>query len=431
MAARRHPTDAVDALDRRVDLNEVGSRATAALTRWVLGTGLLWLHALAFVVVGLGLLLRNILTDPAHITVGEPLLRWGVVLAAHAAAVAIGWTVWRVAHPPPRRPVYRQIPRAAIRAGRPAPLAAEPVWYPNASANGHANGHNGHWNGHADGAPPNGAARASHLPHPAGAWPSPPRTVVTSRPVTTLVVATARDGLASARRRYRRDNRPPAQHASGTHPQQPWAGGPPAQQPSGGHAPSPWAGGAPAQPDGALPPTNGSGPAHAPDEQPATSWSAAYSRDEVISVTQVDAGSAQGLGEPPTGEADGTDPVRSWLDGYLDGQDRERESRWTWVEAAASTWLARGEDPQHALPASAPDESPTPARHEDRPLDTTPADPPASPRGGDRAFNAPLAKPSPPARGDGRPRDAAQDLATTDDPSRPQPAPYGHGASPG
>lgn len=404
MAARRHPTDAVDALDRRVDLNEVGARATTALTRWVLGTGLLWLHALAFVVVGLGLVLRNILTDPADITVDGPLLRWGIFLAGHAAAVAIGWTIWRVAHPPAARPVYRPIPRPALASGRRAQLTAEPVWYPDGSANGH-------WNGAANG----------HVPHPAGAWPTEPRTVVTSRRVTTLVVATARDGLASARRRYRRDAHPPAsaQSPNGTHP---------AQQPSGAHQPQPWAGGAPAQPNGALPPTNGVDPAHTQGERPATSWSAAISRDEVISVTQVDADATQGLGEWPTGEADGTDPVRSWLDGYLDGQGREREARWTWVEAAASTWLARGEDPRHALPASA--DPSTPGRDEDGPLDVTPADPPTAPRGGDRPSNAPPVEPSPPARGDGRPRDAAPDLAVADDPSRPPPAPHGPDASP-
>lgn len=320
MAARRHPTAPVDALDRRIDWTDVGARATAGLTRWVLGPGLLSLHALAFVVVGLGMTLWNILTDPADIAVGEPLLRWGIVLALHAAAVLIGWAAWRVIRPPAPRPVYRPVPRTALGSSRPAPLVAEPVWYPNSSANGAMNGS---VNGHAE--------------HPAGAWPEPPRTVVTSRRVTTMVVATARDGIASARRRYRRDQRPA--QPNGTHPPQPGA----------------YAGASPAQaPHGSLPPANGIDPVRPASDQPASSWSAAVSRDEVISVTQIGPEPALSDTEPAAdGEHDGTDPVRSWLDGYLDGQVREREARWTWVEAAASTWLARGETPEPALPAPA------------------------------------------------------------------------------
>jgi hypothetical protein len=350
MATRRHPagrlraerSDRLDALDRRIDWTDVSARATAGLTRWVLGAGMLSLHALAFVVGGLGMLLANILTDPSDITVGEPLLRWGIVLALHAAAVLIGWTIWRVVHPPAARPAYRPLPRPAIGAGRPAPVTAEPVWYPDGSANGH----------------PNSAANG-HVTHPAGAWPAPeqPRTVVTSRRVTTLFVATARDGIASARRRYRRDQRPP--QPNGAQPPQP-------EQAQPGHG---WAqpGAAPAQaPSGSLPPTSGVDPATPRTATKGSSWSAAIARDEVISVTQIGPEPTAGDVGRPTGEEQVPDPVRSWLDGYLDGQGREREARWTWVEAAASTWLARGEEAQPALPAPADPSAPD----TDRPIDS-------------------------------------------------------------
>ena len=353
MAPRRHPTrrlrgEQLDALDRRIDWTDVSARATAGLTRWVLGTGLLSLHALVFLVVGLGMLFANILTDPSDITVGGPLLRWGIVLALHAAAVVIGWTIWRVVHPPAERSTYRPLPRATLDVGRPAPLTAEPVWYPGGSANGHLNG-----------------SGNGHVPHPAGAWQAreQPRTVVTSRRVTTTVVATARDGLAAARRRYRRDQRPPEPN-----------GVPPTR--AGGPAGQPWAqpGTAPGQvPNGSPPTADVPHPAHAPHEWPTTSWSAAITRDEVISVTQIDPGPdphAHRAGD----EEQVSDPVRSWLDGYLDGQGREREARWTWVEAAASTWLARGEEAHSALPA------PTQpgASEADRPIDMVTADPLAS-----------------------------------------------------
>ena len=346
MAARRRPTAPVDALDRRIDWTDASARATAGLTRWVLGPGLLSLHTLAFVVVGLWMVFANILTDPADLTFREPLLRWGIVLAGHAAAVAIGWTIWRVAHPPAARPAYRPIPRTALAAGGPDARAGQPAWHPNGTTNGHVP--NGAMNGHmTSGASPNGAMNG-HGPRPTGAWPEPTRTVVTSRRVTTLVVATARDGFASARRRYRRDARPQPNgtyqpDANGAHPGQPWAhaGGPPTQGPNGN-----------------LPLTDEVHPAWAADGQPAGGWSAAAMRDEVLSVTQV--GPAGGDGEQL-----GTDPVRSWLDGYLDGQGGEREARWTWVEAAASTWLARGEAPEPALSASAE----APASEDDRILE--------------------------------------------------------------
>ena len=362
MAPRRHPTgrlrgEQLDALDRRIDWTDVSARATAGLTRWVLGTGLLLMHALVFLVVGLGMLFANILTDPSDITAGEPLLRWGIVLGLHAAAVLIGWTIWRVVHPPAERSAYRPLPRAALGVGRPAPLTAEPVWYPDGSANGHVNG-----------------AGNGHAPYPAGPWQAweQPRTVVTSRRVTTTVVATARDGLAAARRRYRRDQRPPV--PNGVYPAP--AGGPPGQA---------WAqpGTAPGSvPNGSPPTAYVPHPADAPHGQPTTSWSAAITRDEVISVTQIEP--RPDPHAPRAGDEDHvSDPVRSWLDSYLDGQGREREARWTWVEAAASTWLARGEETHSALPA--PTEPGAPEA--DRPIDTIPADPLASaaPRPGDPA----------------------------------------------
>lgn len=332
MARRRRPsTPAVDALDRGVDWSRAATLASQGLPRWVLGTGLLSLHVAAFVVVGLGMLLWNILRDPADITVTGPLTGWGVVLAAHAAAVGVGMLVRRVVSPPAARPAYRPLPRALPREARPTwtgePMAVTPS--PDGSRNG-------------------------HLPHAPAAWPEPPRSVVTSRRVTTLVVATARDGFASARRRYRRQQQTGPMGGTA---QSPWAGAAPTRSPNGALAASngvhhqahqgvndhhPATNGHDPSANGLHPRVDGDGAGWQADPAAGSTWMAAISRDEVISVTQVGADGGDGAG----------DAVHSWLDGYLDGHGQEREARWTWVEAAASTWLARGDAPEPALSAA-------------------------------------------------------------------------------
>ena len=55
---------------------------------WLLGTGLLAAHVGAYLLGATGLLLLNLLRSPHDLWFWEPLRAWGVLLAAHAAAVA-------------------------------------------------------------------------------------------------------------------------------------------------------------------------------------------------------------------------------------------------------------------------------------------------------------------------------------------------------
>jgi len=256
------------------------------------------------------------------------------VLALHAAAVLIGSVVWGILRPPAPRPVYRPLVRASLpsgASGREADQAGEPAWYPSGVPNGAMNGHG--------------------APAPSG-WSTQPRTVVTSRRVTTMVVEVARDGLASAKRLYRRQSDPATPNGAyprnGVHAQNG------TYAPDGAYQPAftAWPGGAP-EPNGAAPSTpNGDEHGWATNGRPASGWTATLSHDEVISVTQIDPSAT-------TEDADGhgNDAVHSWLDGYLGGDGGKRTARWTWVEAAASTWLARGEANDPAAPRPAPIEA--------------------------------------------------------------------------
>lgn len=72
------------------------TRASASLTRWVLGLGLLSLHATVYTVALIGMVLWNIYDSPSNIWVDEVFYRWTAVLAFHGIAVACGWTAWRL-----------------------------------------------------------------------------------------------------------------------------------------------------------------------------------------------------------------------------------------------------------------------------------------------------------------------------------------------
>jgi hypothetical protein len=64
--------------------------------------------------------------------------------------------------------------------------------------------------------------------------------------------------------------------------------------------------------------------------------------DEVVSVDHRDAGDA----------AD--DGARTWIDGFIESRSKDKEHRWSWVEAAAAAWLNRREvegKSEKALPA--------------------------------------------------------------------------------
>lgn len=72
------------------------TRLSGSLTRWVLGWGLLSLHATVFTLTMIAMVLWNIYDTPNDIWVDEVFRRWGAVLAFHAIAVAAGLTALRL-----------------------------------------------------------------------------------------------------------------------------------------------------------------------------------------------------------------------------------------------------------------------------------------------------------------------------------------------
>jgi hypothetical protein len=65
------------------------------------------------------------------------------------------------------------------------------------------------------------------------------------------------------------------------------------------------------------------------------------------------------------------DPGRTWVDSFVESRSKDKENRWSWVEAAAASWLNRREisgQAEKALPASSEptDETATPAAEQER-----------------------------------------------------------------
>jgi len=73
-------------------LTRIGRR----LTLWVLGSGLLSLHATIFTLTIIGIVFWNIYDAPDDLWVADVFRRWGVLLLFHGIAVAAGWTAWRL-----------------------------------------------------------------------------------------------------------------------------------------------------------------------------------------------------------------------------------------------------------------------------------------------------------------------------------------------
>ena len=69
--------------------NEVQfGRAGRAAEGWLTGSGLLAVHIGTYLLVGVGLLLLNLFRSPGDLWVGRPLLLWAIVLVTHASLVA-------------------------------------------------------------------------------------------------------------------------------------------------------------------------------------------------------------------------------------------------------------------------------------------------------------------------------------------------------
>jgi hypothetical protein len=93
--------------------DETLTRLSSGLTRWVLGLGLLSLHATVYTLSMVGMVLWNIYDAPDDLWVDEVFYRWTAVLAFHAIAVACGWTAWRL-----------------MRSEQAAVMAAQHTWTP-------------------------------------------------------------------------------------------------------------------------------------------------------------------------------------------------------------------------------------------------------------------------------------------------------------
>ena len=112
--------------------NEVEfGQARQAASRWVTGVGLLAAHISAFLLAGVGLLLLNLFRSPTALWVDRPLLVWLVVLGAHATLVGVA----RVARSTPgafHRPVVPRRVGARVRRP-PRKVQSNPVVPPPAS----------------------------------------------------------------------------------------------------------------------------------------------------------------------------------------------------------------------------------------------------------------------------------------------------------
>jgi hypothetical protein len=53
--------------------------------------------------------------------------------------------------------------------------------------------------------------------------------------------------------------------------------------------------------------------------------------DEVVSVDHRSAEEAE------------EDPAKSWIDGFVESRSKDKDQRWSWVEAAAAAWLNKRE----------------------------------------------------------------------------------------
>jgi hypothetical protein len=117
--------------------DEMMARLSGSLTRWVLGVGLLSLHATVFTISMIAMVLWNIYSAPSNIWIDDVFRRWGAVLAFHAISVAAGLTAWRLlraehlamdshradwsrSERPVRRPTFT--PRAATNGWHPTAL---------------------------------------------------------------------------------------------------------------------------------------------------------------------------------------------------------------------------------------------------------------------------------------------------------------------
>jgi hypothetical protein len=77
-------------------VDDILVRLSSRATLWMVGTGLLSLHASIFTLSIVGLVFWNVYDSPNDLWVDEVFARWGIVLVLHALVVAAGWTAWKL-----------------------------------------------------------------------------------------------------------------------------------------------------------------------------------------------------------------------------------------------------------------------------------------------------------------------------------------------
>ena len=312
------------ARDSAIDWGWAFDRAAERLTRWGLGAGFLRLHAYAFLATAIGVTLWRMFSRPDDVRIDGIFIVWGALVLLHAGLVLITTIGIRLTGSSDR--------------DMPTSLPARP------------------WTGLAsDGGPPDpsGAPRQPQ-------WATQAESVAggarrragqaTAQALVDLGDLITEGTTFVARATRRRVTHFTRSQSSASPPQSGWsqaAGN--AGQPSAS-AYDDWAAAAqafalnasraaPGAPhDGTSSPSgHDAGPAGAVNG--AVTWNSVTAEeqvDQVISVTPASPMSANGH------RPDESDPTRRWIDSYLDSPDGERDARWTWIEAAASSWLARG-----------------------------------------------------------------------------------------
>lgn len=125
-------------LNNRAD--DLLDRLSDSLTRWVLGFGLLSLHATLFTVSMIAMLLWNIYSAPGDLWVDEVFRRWGAVLAFHAIAVVAGTIAWQLLRAEQQAMDAQRVEPSPL--ARPVPIAsfdhgeAPNAWRPGISVPG-------------------------------------------------------------------------------------------------------------------------------------------------------------------------------------------------------------------------------------------------------------------------------------------------------
>lgn len=124
-------------MDVQRGINPQWGRLGRGVGSWTLGRGLLSLHVGAYLLTATALILLNLTRSPNDLWFQDPLRRWGVFVVLHAALVVGGWTAWHVSRWSRRRSQAETVAEAVVpvsagrfsryRTGAPTPPSAAPA----------------------------------------------------------------------------------------------------------------------------------------------------------------------------------------------------------------------------------------------------------------------------------------------------------------